>query len=71
INTLVYQGQAGTRGQALSDSLMKSAHKLIGPDKAPVIDQFVDLPGGPLDATFGPLLTLLGKDLENRSASDN
>ncbi|WP_434570084.1 ImcF-related family protein [Pseudomonas sp. Z3-6] len=59
INTLAYQGQAGTRGQALGDSLMKSAQKLIGPDKAPVIDQLVDLPGGPLDATFGPLLTLV------------
>ena len=71
INTLAYQGQAGTRGQALSDSLMKSAHKLIGPDKAPVIDQFVDRPGGPLDATFGPLLTLLGKGAEERNASDH
>ena len=71
INTLAYQGQAGTRGQALSDSLMKSAHKLIGPDKAPVIDQFVDRPGGPLDATFGPLLTLLGKGAEDRNASDH
>ncbi|OOG84769.1 type VI secretion protein VasK [Pseudomonas sp. A25(2017)] len=71
INTLAYQGQAGTRGQALGDSLMKSAQKLIGPDKAPVIDQLADLPSGPLDATFGPLLALLGKGPEGKGGNDS
>ncbi|WP_434675897.1 ImcF-related family protein [Pseudomonas sp. D3-10] len=61
INTLAYQGQAGTRAPALGDSLMRSAHKLIGPDKAPPIDPLADLPSGPLVPTFGPLLALLGK----------
>jgi type VI secretion system protein ImpL len=56
-NSVAYQGQAGRRGQALADSLVASAQQLIGPDKAPR----VDLPSGPLDATFGPLLALLGK----------
>ncbi|MCD4528546.1 MULTISPECIES: ImcF-related family protein [Pseudomonas] len=70
VNTLAYQGQAGTRGQALADSLMKSAQKLMGPDKAPVIDQLADLPGSPLDATFGPLLALLGKGAEGKHGGD-
>uniref|UniRef100_UPI00261E3E14 ImcF-related family protein n=1 Tax=Pseudomonas sp. TaxID=306 RepID=UPI00261E3E14 len=62
MNTLAYQGHAGARIQALGDSLVKSAQKLIGKDKAPVIDQLAHLPGSPLDATFGPLLALLGKE---------
>ena len=62
MNTVAYQGQAGTRTQALADSLVKSAQKLIGQDKAPVIDQLSHAPSGPLDATFGPLLALLGKN---------
>jgi type VI secretion system protein ImpL len=70
INTLAYQGQAGTRTQALADSLMQSAQKLIGPDKTPVIDQLTHLPSSPLDATFGPLLALLGKGPEGKSGND-
>ena len=61
MNTLAYQGQAGARTQALADSLVKSAQKLIGQDNAPRIDQMVDVPSSPLDATFGPLLALLDK----------
>lgn len=61
MNTLAYQGQAGARTPALADSLVKSAQKLIGQDKAPLIDQLADVPGSPLDATFGPLLALLDK----------
>lgn len=71
MNTLAYQGQAGTRRQALSDSLMKSAQQLIAQDKVPVIDQQLQGPSGPLDATFGPLLALLGKDPEGKSGNDN
>ena len=62
MNTLAYQGQAGTRSQALADSLMKSAQQLMNQDKVEAIDQQVRGPGSPLDATFGPLLSLLGKD---------
>ena len=61
MNTLAYQGQAGARTPALADSLVKSAQKLIGQDKAPLIDQLADVPGSPLDTTFGPLLALLDK----------
>ncbi|MHA6575275.1 ImcF-related family protein [Pseudomonas yamanorum] len=64
MNTLAYQGQAGTRSQALADSLIKSAQKLVAKDKVPVIDQLAQAPRGPLDATFGPLLSLMGQDPE-------
>ncbi|RZK98845.1 MAG: type VI secretion protein VasK, partial [Rubrivivax sp.] len=70
MNTLAYQGQAGARTQALADSLVTSAQKLIGRDKAPVIDQLGHLPSSPLDATFGPLLALLGKGPEGKSGAD-
>ena len=59
LNNLAYQGQAGQRGQALADSLLKSAQKLIKNDNDLPFEQ--PLQGGPLDATFGPLLSLLGK----------
>ncbi|WP_226478244.1 ImcF-related family protein [Pseudomonas sp. MWU16-30323] len=70
MNTLAYQGQAGTRSQALADSLVQSAQKLIGNDKAPVIDPLAHAPRSPLEATFGPLLTLLGKDPEGKADND-
>ncbi|MCP1446056.1 type VI secretion system protein ImpL [Pseudomonas sp. GGS8] len=71
MNTLAYQGQAGTRSQALSDTLMKSAQKLIAQDNVPVIDQQAQGPSSPLDATFGPLLALLGKGAEGKSSNDS
>lgn len=71
MNTVAYHGQAGTRTQALADSLMKSAQKLIGQDKAPLIDQLAHLPSSPLDATFGPLLALLGKGPEGKNSPDS
>jgi type VI secretion system protein ImpL len=70
MNTLAYQGQAGMRGQAFTDSLVKSAQKLIAQDKVPLIEQQSHGPASPLDATFGPLLTLLGKDADGKSDND-
>ncbi|MDR3455032.1 MAG: ImcF-related family protein, partial [Rhodoferax sp.] len=70
MNTLAYQGQAGTRRQALADSLIQSAQKLMAQDKVPVIDQLVQGPSSPLDATFGPLLALLGKDPEGQNGTE-
>ncbi len=67
MNTLSYQGQAGVRGQALADSLIESAQKLVGQKAAPIIDQLTQTPSGPLDSTFGPLMALLGKESEGRS----
>ncbi len=71
MNTLSYQGQAGVRGQALADSLIESAQKLVGQKAAPMVDQLAQVPGGPLDSAFGPLMALLGKDAEGRSGSDH
>lgn len=62
MNTLAWQGQAGQRGEAMSDSLVKSAKKLIGKSELPAIDQQAAGPAGPLESTFGPLLTLMGKN---------
>ncbi|MFJ4431060.1 ImcF-related family protein [Pseudomonas sp. NPDC089395] len=71
MNTLAYQGQAGIRGQALADSLLKSARNLIGQDKPAVIEQLPQGLNGPLDSTFGPLLALLGKSSEGQRFDDN
>ncbi|MFD1804718.1 ImcF-related family protein [Mixta tenebrionis] len=62
MNTLSWQGQTGQRGQGLSDSLIKSAKDLIGNKEKPAIDQSAAGPQGPLDETFGPLLSLMGKN---------
>ncbi len=62
MNTLAYQGQTGRQSRALSDSLLSSARDLLHKDEAPVISQQNTGPTGPLDGTFGPLLTLMGKD---------
>ncbi|WP_256678297.1 ImcF-related family protein [Pseudomonas sp. PB101] len=70
MNTLAYQGQAGTRRQALADSLVQSAQQLLGKEPVPVIEQGVPGTGSPLDATFGPLLTLLGKDVDNQNDNE-
>lgn len=71
MNTLAYQGKTETRGEALSDSLMKSAQQLLDRDKQPMIDQQAAGPRGPLDATFGPVLALLGKDKSVAATGDN
>lgn len=71
MNTLSYQGQAGVRGQALADSLIESAQKLVGQKAPPMVDQLAQAPSGPLDSTFGPLMALLGKAPEGRASSDH
>lgn len=65
MNTLAYQGQAGARGPALSESLVKSAQKLMAQDAVAAIDQQLSGATSPLDKTFGPLLALIGKESEN------
>ena len=62
MNTLAWQGQTGLQGEGLSDSIIKSAKDLIGSKDKPAIDQSAAGPQGPLDDTFGPLLTLMGKN---------
>lgn len=64
MNTLAWQGQTGVKGEALADSLMDSAKKLVGRNKS--AQQFIvqaQGPEGPLDSVFGPLNGLMaGKD---------
>lgn len=58
MNTLSMQGKTGQTGQALSDSLVKSAKNLLNRDEQPAIDQQAGAQG-PLDATFGPVIALM------------
>ncbi|HAV1831418.1 TPA: type VI secretion protein VasK [Enterobacter hormaechei subsp. steigerwaltii] len=64
MNTLAWQGKTGAKGEALADSLVDSAKKLVG--KKRNVQQFVtdaQGPKGPLDGVFGPLTSLMvGKD---------
>lgn len=57
MNTLSVQGRTGEVGNAVSDTLVKSAKNLLGRASQNVIDQESGV-HGPLDATFGPLLAL-------------
>ena len=61
MNTLNVQGHTGQTGDALSDSLVKSAKNLLGSDNKDAIDQSATV-YGPLDATFGPVLALMDKN---------
>lgn len=73
MNTLAWQGQAGNLEQGLKESLVQSAQKLMGSERlarVPAISQLTDIPAGPLDATFGPLLGLLGKDPQGNGGDD-
>ncbi|WP_312982770.1 ImcF-related family protein [Atlantibacter sp.] len=60
MNTLNVQGRTGQTGEAISDSLVKSAKNLLGSDDKDAIDQSAGVQG-PLDATFGPVLALMDK----------
>ena len=61
MNTLNVQGRTGQTGEAIADSLVKSAKNLLGGENKNVIDQGAGAQG-PLDATFGPLLALMDKN---------
>ncbi|MCZ7837071.1 type VI secretion protein VasK [Atlantibacter hermannii] len=60
MNTLNVQGRTGQTGEAISDSLVKSAKNLLSSDNKDAIDQSAGA-HGPLDATFGPVLALMDK----------
>lgn len=64
MNTLAWQGQTGAKGEALADTLVGSAKRLVGRQKS--AKQFIEQaqgPKGPLDGVFGPLTGLMdGKD---------
>jgi len=61
MNTLNVQGRTGQTGEAISDSLVKSAKNLLGGDNQDAIDQSAGV-HGPLDATFGPVLVLMDRN---------
>lgn len=74
MNTLAWQGRASSHTQALGDSLVASAKKLIGgadTHDGPTIEEKTQAIAGPLDSTFGPLLALLGKDSEAKGGDDH
>ncbi|WP_114191653.1 ImcF-related family protein [Edaphovirga cremea] len=64
MNTLAWQGKTGQKGEALADSIVDSAKKLMGQKKN--AKQFIEQaqgPKGPLEGVFGPLLGLMeGKE---------
>jgi len=62
MNTIAWQGQTGQKSEGLSDSIIKSAKDLVGGSEKPAIDQTASGPQGPMDETFSPLLTLMGKN---------
>lgn len=62
MNTIAWQGQTGQKSEGLSDSIIRSAKDLVGGSDKPAIDQTASGPQGPMDETFGPLLTLMGKN---------
>jgi len=61
MNTLNIQGRTGQSGEAISDSLMRSAKNLLGRENPNIIDQRLSV-HGPLDATFDPVLVLMDKN---------
>jgi type VI secretion system protein ImpL len=69
MNTLSVQGRTGQTGEAISDSLVKSAKNLFNRDEQPAIDQQVGA-HGPLDATFGPVLALMGSQTKGTGNAD-
>ncbi|WP_232221479.1 ImcF-related family protein [Burkholderia sp. WSM2232] len=59
MKTLAWQGATGAQQASLSDALVTKAQNLFGKkDDAPQAAQAV--PAGPLDASFGPVLRLVG-----------
>ncbi len=69
MNTLNIQGRTGETGEAISDSLVKSAKNLLGGDKQPAIDQSGGA-RGPLEATFGPILALINSQQKGGGNTD-
>lgn len=71
MNTLTWQGKTGEKGEALADSIVDSAKKLVGQKKN--VRQFIEQaqgPKGPLEGVFGPLMGLMeGKEGTGRNGN--
>ncbi|EPJ7368062.1 ImcF-related family protein [Pluralibacter gergoviae] len=68
MNTLNVQGRTGQTGEAISDSLVRSAKNLLGGDGKTAIDQSAGS-HGPLDDTFGPVLALMDRNSGGQAQS--
>jgi type VI secretion system protein ImpL len=66
MKSLRYQGAAGARQASLSDTLVARAQNLIGP-KTDDLPRSRPDPSGPLGASFGPLLRLIGNSVGNNT----
>ena len=71
MNTLAVQGRTGLTGEALSDSLVKSAKDLFNTKENQTIDQHA-WEEGPMASTFSPILALMdeqsgGQDISHLS----
>lgn len=71
MNTLAVQGRTGLTGEALSDSLVKSAKDLFNTKENQTIDQHAR-EEGPMASTFSPILALMdeqsaGQDISHLS----
>ncbi|CAK9886282.1 MAG: hypothetical protein XXXJIFNMEKO3_02710 [Candidatus Erwinia impunctatus] len=71
MNTLAFQGQTGQPTEGVSDTLLRSARDLISQKEKPVFDQRSHVQAGPLDETFGPLLSLMGKNSAGGVTADS
>ncbi len=71
MNTLAWQGKTGEKGEALADSIVNSAKKMVGRKK--YARQFIDQaqgPKGPLEGVFGPLTGFMeGKEGTGRNGN--
>ncbi|MBK4355210.1 type VI secretion protein VasK, partial [Enterobacter hormaechei] len=71
MNTMAWQGKTGEKGEALADSIVDSAKKLVGRKKN--VKQFIEQaqgPRGPLDDVFGPLTGFMeGKEGTGRNGN--
>lgn len=68
MNTLNVQGRTGQTGEAISDSLVRSAKNLLGGDDKTAIDQSAGS-HGPLDDTFDPVLALMDRNSGGQAQS--
>ncbi|MXP51991.1 hypothetical protein FD737_02705 [Pantoea sp. Seng] len=67
MNTLNVQGRTGQTGGNLTDSLVSSAKNLLSSDKTSAINQ-AQIAKGPMDATFGPLLSLTDSNAASKES---
>lgn len=69
MKSLAWQGAAGAQQASLSDALVTRAQNLLGKkDDAPPAAQAQAAAAGPLDASFSPVLKLVGQPINGNAA---